>query len=63
MVTHFEKGEGEGGLWERVGRDEEEADLGVRTMRMETEEGKKVERNAGVKYVACWRRREDPEWE
>lgn len=49
----FEEGEGE----ERVGMDE-----CVRTMRTETEEGKKVERNKGMKYVACFRRVEDPAW-
>jgi tRNA (guanine-N7-)-methyltransferase len=34
----------------------------VRVMREETEEGKKVERNGGRKFVAVWRRREDPAW-
>jgi tRNA (guanine-N7-)-methyltransferase len=28
--------------------------------RMSTEEGKKVERNKGDKWVACFRRKEDP---
>lgn len=28
--------------------------------RISTEEGKKVERNKGDKWVACFRRREDP---
>jgi tRNA (guanine-N7-)-methyltransferase len=27
---------------------------------MSTEEGKKVERNKGDKWVACFRRKEDP---
>ena len=40
---------------------EEERDC-VRMIAEETEEGKKVSRNGGSKYVACWRRREDPEW-
>jgi tRNA (guanine-N7-)-methyltransferase len=73
MVGHFEE-EGLAGrgreLWERV--NEEEWDAGgdgdsceaqcVRVMREETEEGKKVERNGGRKFVAVWRRREDPAW-
>lgn len=49
----FEEGEGEEG----AGMDE-----CVRTMRTETEEGKKVSRNKGMKYVACFRRVEDPAW-
>ncbi|KAF3005642.1 tRNA (guanine-N(7)-)-methyltransferase (tRNA(m7G46)-methyltransferase) [Curvularia kusanoi] len=49
----FEEGEGEDG---------EGMDECVRLMRSETEEGKKVTRNKGMKYVACFRRREDPEW-
>jgi len=31
-------------------------------VRMETEEGKKVERNEGEKFVGVWRRRADPVW-
>jgi tRNA (guanine-N7-)-methyltransferase len=49
----FEEGEGEGG---------EGMDECVRIMRTETEEGKKVERNKGLKFVACFRRVEDPAW-
>jgi tRNA (guanine-N7-)-methyltransferase len=49
----FEEGEGEDG----VGMDE-----CVRLMQSETEEGKKVTRNNGMKYVACFRRVEDPPW-
>ncbi|KAH6614876.1 putative methyltransferase-domain-containing protein [Boeremia exigua] len=49
----FEEGEGEDG---------EGMDECVRLMRNETEEGKKVTRNNGVKYVACFRRLEDPAW-
>ncbi|KAF1911680.1 putative methyltransferase-domain-containing protein [Ampelomyces quisqualis] len=49
----FEDGEGEEG---------EGMDECVRVMRTETEEGKKVERNKGMKYVACFRRLEDPAW-
>jgi tRNA (guanine-N7-)-methyltransferase len=43
----FEDGEGEGS---------EGMDECVKIMRTETEEGKKVERNKGMKYVACFRR-------
>lgn len=49
----FEEGEGE----HQDGMDE-----CVRLMRSETEEGKKVTRNNGMKYVACFRRLEDPAW-
>jgi len=49
----FEEGEGESG---------EGMDECVRAMRVETEEGKKVERNKGIKFVACFRRVEDPAW-
>lgn len=34
----------------------------VTVMREETEEGKKVERNGGLKLVACFRRTQDPPW-
>ncbi|PGH12083.1 tRNA (guanine-N(7)-)-methyltransferase [Helicocarpus griseus UAMH5409] len=62
-----EKG-GEGGvnsvkeLFERVGDAELEQDPCVKVMMEETEEGKKVTRNKGKKFVAVWRRKEDPEW-
>lgn len=49
----FEEGEGESG---------EGMDECVRLMRSETEEGKKVTRNNGMKYVACFRRLDDPAW-
>ncbi|KAI4912426.1 tRNA (guanine-N(7)-)-methyltransferase (tRNA(m7G46)-methyltransferase) [Alternaria incomplexa] len=52
----FEEGSTVDGV-EGVGMDE-----CVKLMRSETEEGKKVERNKGLKFVACFRRREDPEW-
>lgn len=72
IVGHFE-GKGEEGeeeeeeagvkeLWERVGEEELEKDVCVRVMKEETEEAKKVTRNGGNKYVAVWRRKEDPEW-
>ena len=48
--------------FERVSEAEQEADECVGVMRQETEEGKKVTRNNGNKYVALFRRREDPAW-
>ncbi|KAK3995845.1 putative methyltransferase-domain-containing protein [Cladorrhinum sp. PSN332] len=56
MVQHFEAHP----AFERVSEEEQEADPCVGIMRMETEEGKKVERNKGQKYVALFRRSEDP---
>ena len=62
MVQHFTAH----ASFERVERefeDEgEEMDPCVRVMRGATEEGKKVERNQGGKYVACFRRVEEPAW-
>jgi tRNA (guanine-N7-)-methyltransferase len=58
MVGHFERHES----FERVGQEELELDTCVEVMRMETEEGKKVERNKGEKFVAVFRRVEDPPW-
>lgn len=49
-------------LWERVSDEELEKDPCVRVMREETEEGKKVARHNGNKYVAVFRRLPDPEW-
>ncbi len=49
-------------LFERVSLEDQEADPCVTVMRSETEEGKKVERNKGEKYVALFRRLDDPEW-
>ena len=60
MCERFDR-HGEG-LWERVREEECEEDVGCGVMRTETEEGKKVERIGGKKFVACWRRKEDPEW-
>ena len=34
----------------------------VRSIREETEEGKKVTRNGGRKFVSVWRRGKDPQW-
>lgn len=64
MVKHFE-GEEAGDvseLWERVSQEELDADPCVRVMSEETEEGKKVTRNGGTKYIAVFRRRKDPGW-
>lgn len=58
MVQHFDSHKS----FERVPEDEQEADECVAVMRTETEEGKKVERNQGQKFVALFRRMEDPEW-
>ena len=58
MVEHFARSEG----FERVPEEVVEGDACVRVMRMETEEGKKVERNGGRKFVALFRRKKDPPW-
>ena len=58
MVGHFE----EHPSFKRVSDAELEDDVCVGTMRTETEEGKKVERNGGTKFVAVFRRLEDPPW-
>lgn len=48
--------------FEEVGEEERESDVCVRTMRTETEEGRKVDRNGGRKFVSVWRRVGDPGW-
>lgn len=53
---------GIGELWERVTEEELEKDPCVKVMMEGTEEGKKVTRNKGNKYVAVFRRKTDPEW-
>lgn len=55
--------EGREGEW-IDGDDEGRWEVGrmVRAIREETEEGKKVTRNGGKKFVGVWRRREDPAW-
>ncbi|PPJ53343.1 hypothetical protein CBER1_00918 [Cercospora berteroae] len=58
MVEHLEAHPS----FERVGEEEVEGDECASTMRVETEEGKKVERNNGKKFVAVFRRLEDPPW-
>ncbi|KAH8666666.1 guanine-N(7)--methyltransferase [Xylariales sp. PMI_506] len=58
MVHHFNAHPS----FERVSEEEQEADPCVNIMRTETEEGKKVERNKGQKFVALFRRIEEPPW-
>lgn len=58
MVEHFEGH----ASFERVEEKEQDGDVCVQTMMVETEEGKKVERNQGQKFVACFRRLADPPW-
>jgi len=53
--------------FEKVSDAENEADPAVRVVRCDTEEGKKVERNSGEKFLAVYRRIEDaavplPQW-
>ena len=55
-------GEGVGELWERVSEDELKQDECVHVMLEGTEEAKKVTRNGGNKYVAVFRRKDDPDW-
>ncbi|ROT34915.1 guanine-N(7)--methyltransferase [Sodiomyces alkalinus F11] len=58
MVEHLEGHPS----FERISPEEEAADPCVEVMKKETEEGKKVERNSGPKFVALFRRVEDPPW-
>jgi len=58
MVEHLEAHPS----FERVAEDEIESDKCVQVMKTETEEGKKVERNGGTKYVAVFKRSDDPPW-
>ena len=62
MAKHFEGEEaGESKeLWARVTDEELEKDPCVKVMMEETEEGKKVSRNGGKKFVGVWRRGENP---
>ncbi|KAK6084315.1 tRNA (guanine-N(7)-)-methyltransferase [Seiridium cupressi] len=48
--------------FERVPEEEQETDECVSIMKTATEEGKKVERNKGQKFVALFRRLPDPSW-
>lgn len=56
MVDHLEKFP----LFERIGQDELDKDVVVDKLYNSTEEGKKVERNKGDKFLAVFRRIEDP---
>ena len=58
MTQHFEAHPS----FEKVGEEKQEGDICVQMMRVETEEGKKVERNKGQKFVTCYRRLENPPW-
>lgn len=58
MVEHLTKHP----LFERQNQEWEKSDVCVRKMTYETEEGKKVARNKGSKYIACFRRLPDPQW-
>ncbi|KAI1182977.1 putative methyltransferase-domain-containing protein [Nemania serpens] len=58
MVQHLEAHPS----FERISDEEQEADPCVEIMKTETEESKKVERNKGQKFVALFRRIEDPPW-
>ena len=49
--------EGEEAAWA-----DREIGMLVRCIREETEEGKKVSRNGGKKFVSVWRKRDDPPW-
>ncbi|KAJ2982086.1 hypothetical protein NUW58_g6520 [Xylaria curta] len=58
MVRHLEAHPS----FERIPEEAQEADPCVEIMKTETEESKKVERNKGQKFVALFRRLEDPPW-
>lgn len=59
-------GQGEEGgikdLWERVSDEDVRQDPCVQIMKDSTEEGQKVTRNEGNKFVAVFRRKDDPQW-
>ncbi|KAI1004060.1 tRNA (guanine-N(7)-)-methyltransferase [Podosphaera aphanis] len=59
MVDHLESHP----AFARVAESEQEEDQCVQIMRVKTEEGMKVDRNAGPKYVALFKRLQDPPWE
>ena len=54
--------EGKEGEWVDEGGERGQVGMLVRCIREETEEGKKVQRNGGKKFVSVFRRREDPAW-
>ncbi|CAD6503559.1 BgTH12-03219 [Blumeria graminis f. sp. triticale] len=56
MVSHFEAHP----AFEKVSPEEQEADMCVKIMRVKTEESMKVDRNDGPKFVATFRRLEEP---
>lgn len=56
VVHHLDKHP----LFTRLDKEWEAEDECVKIMASETEEGKKVERNNGQKYIACYRRLTDP---
>ncbi|KAF3910221.1 hypothetical protein ABW21_db0203073 [Orbilia brochopaga] len=56
MAKHLD----EHAMFERIPEEEQEEDVCVKIMRTDTEEGKKVARNKGSKWVACFRRKEEP---
>lgn len=58
MVRHLD----DHPLFSRMDEKELEDDLAVGVMVKDTEEGKKVQRNSGKKWIACFRRVGDPEW-
>lgn len=64
MVKHFEgKAAGDiAELFERVSQEELDSDPCVKIMSEETEESKKVTRNGGKKFIAVFRRKENPDW-
>ncbi|PYI24044.1 hypothetical protein BO86DRAFT_368741 [Aspergillus japonicus CBS 114.51] len=62
VLRHFREGEDAAALFERLTDEELARDPCVRVMSEETEESKKVTRNKGNKYVAVFRRKEDPAW-
>ena len=64
MAKHFDGKEAGDAreLWKRIAQEELDADPCVKIMSEETEESKKVTRNGGKKFIAVFRRREDPAW-
>lgn len=54
--------EGKEGEWVDEGGEKGQVGMLVRCIREETEEGKKVTRNEGKKFVSVFRRKEDPAW-
>ena len=58
MAEHFQSHP----AFERLSEAELDHDVCVGLMKEATEEGKKVDRNRGKKFVACFRRLDDPPW-